>query len=164
MVRHWFRKPAGEIPCRFESCTLRAENHYQGGYYSTNTMGIFQKKASEPTPKELIQQVKVLQEKLDAVSIELSEFKQKMKNATTKVGLIRFNPFRELGGDQSFCIALLDDNNSGFVITSYYGANYHRVYAKDIVGGNSEYMLSEEEKQAIVEALQKESAKKKGEK
>ncbi|MFO7807274.1 MAG: DUF4446 family protein [Candidatus Moraniibacteriota bacterium] len=67
-----------------------------------------------------------------------------------KVGLLRFNPFREIGGDQSFSLALLDDNNNGAVLSSLYSREGVRIYAKSIQNGVSvKYPLTEEEKQAI---------------
>jgi hypothetical protein len=67
-----------------------------------------------------------------------------------KVGLLRFNPFREVGGDQSFALALLDDENNGLVLSSLYSREGVRIYAKSIQdGASSKYPLTEEEKQAI---------------
>lgn len=69
-----------------------------------------------------------------------------------KVGIIRYNPFKEAGGDQSFSIVLLDSQNNGFVITSLYGRETSRVYAKPVENGTSKYQLSEEERKVIEEA------------
>jgi len=67
-----------------------------------------------------------------------------------KVSLLRFNPFREIGGDQSFSLALLDDENSGAIISSLYSREGVRIYAKSIQKGVSpKHPLTEEEKQAI---------------
>ncbi len=69
-----------------------------------------------------------------------------------KVGLVRYNPFSDAGGDQSFALALLNENKDGIVISSLYGREMNRVYAKPIENGNSKYQLSEEEKAAIQNA------------
>jgi hypothetical protein len=69
-----------------------------------------------------------------------------------KTGVVRFNPFKDTGGDQSFAIALLDKNNTGLVISSLYGREGTRIYTKPIENGDSEYHLSEEEKEAIKKA------------
>jgi hypothetical protein len=67
-----------------------------------------------------------------------------------KVGIIRFNPFKDIGGDQSFALALLDGKNSGIVISSLHTREGTRIYSKPIIKGESEkYTLTEEEKQAI---------------
>lgn len=70
-----------------------------------------------------------------------------------KVGVIRFNPFKDTGGDQSFAIALLNKDNNGLVISSLYSREGTRIYTKPIEKGESSYHLSEEEKQAIQKAI-----------
>jgi hypothetical protein len=70
--------------------------------------------------------------------------------------VLRYNPFDNVGGDQSFSIALLDANNNGFVITSLYAREGTRVFAKPIKNGESEFPLSEEEKEAINRAISSE--------
>jgi len=67
-----------------------------------------------------------------------------------KIGVIRYNPFKDIGGDQSFAIALLDGKNSGLVISSLHTREGTRVYSKPVIVGESKkYPLTEEEKQAI---------------
>ena len=70
-----------------------------------------------------------------------------------KIGVIRFNPFDSLGGNQSFVIALLDKQNNGFVISSLFVKDGNRVYAKAVQNGNSEHSLSDEEKEALKRAM-----------
>jgi hypothetical protein len=69
-----------------------------------------------------------------------------------KVGLIRFNPFKELGGDHSFSLAILDGEDSGVIITSLHTRDRTRVYMKSIKKGQSDTDLSEEEKKALGKA------------
>jgi len=67
-----------------------------------------------------------------------------------KFAMIRFNPFKDVGGDQSFAIAMLNGKNNGLTISSLYTREGTRVYAKAITNGESEkHPLTEEEKQAI---------------
>ncbi|OGZ33077.1 MAG: hypothetical protein A2174_00640 [Candidatus Portnoybacteria bacterium RBG_13_41_18] len=66
-----------------------------------------------------------------------------------KVGVVRFNPFKESGSDQSFSIALLDTTNSGVMISGLFTREGTRLYVKPLAGGESKYPLSNEEKQAI---------------
>ena len=69
------------------------------------------------------------------------------------VGLVRFNPFPDAGGDQSFSVAFLDRKNNGVVITSLHARSGTRVYSNPVVRGDKgNYELSEEEKKAIEEA------------
>jgi hypothetical protein len=71
-----------------------------------------------------------------------------------RLGFVRFNPFSDTGGDQSFCICLLDQNNCGFVITSFHSREQTRIYAKSIINGRCEQSeLSKEESEAVKHAL-----------
>ena len=118
-------------------------------------MELFKKKTKKKpvSTKELEKKLQVLEEKLGTVTEELDSFKEEMKVAVTKVGIIRYNPFKDIGGDQSFSIALLDASDSGVVVTSHYGRDVNRVYAKPLEKGKSKYSLSQEEEQAIAGAL-----------
>jgi len=69
-----------------------------------------------------------------------------------KVGLVRFNPFREMGGDHSFSLALLDGKDTGVIVTGLHTRERTRVYMKAIKNGKSELELSEDEKKALVKA------------
>ena len=66
-----------------------------------------------------------------------------------KIGLARFNPFKELGGDHSFSLAILDKEDSGVIITSLHTRDRTRVYMKDIKNGNGSSELSVDEKKAL---------------
>jgi hypothetical protein len=70
-----------------------------------------------------------------------------------KIKLFRFNPFNDVGGDQSFILTLLDETNSGIVLTSLHNRNITRVYAKPIKNGEGEISLSNEEKNAIFKTI-----------
>jgi len=71
-----------------------------------------------------------------------------------KVGLYRYNPFDDLGGDQSFSLSILDQTNSGVILTSLHHRNFTRIYAKPVKNGEEDSItLSKEEKSAIVKAI-----------
>ncbi|MDP4038831.1 MAG: DUF4446 family protein [bacterium] len=88
---------------------------------------------------------------------ELAEFSAKLHKTSSvslqKVGLIRFNPFDDTGGDQSFCLAALDSRNNGFILSSIHARSGTRVYTKEIVRGKSKHHLSEEEYLALKKAI-----------
>ncbi len=69
------------------------------------------------------------------------------------IGVVRFNPFQDKGGDQSFVIAILDGHGDGVVLSGLHTRVDSRVYAKPVVGGQSTYTLTTEEKQAIARAI-----------
>ena len=91
---------------------------------------------------------------LQDVDARIREARERLRGSVQNVGMVRFNPFRDAGGDQSFCIALLDEKQNGVVISSLYARDGVRVYGKPIQAGASTYTLSEEEQQAISKALQ----------
>jgi hypothetical protein len=72
--------------------------------------------------------------------------------ALQRVGLVRFNPFEDTGGNQSFALALLDADGNGWVLSSLHARTGTRVYAKAVRGGRSDGALSEEETAAIRQA------------
>ncbi len=74
------------------------------------------------------------------------------RHAVTRVGLVRFNPFEDTGGDQSFALALLDADHDGIVVSSLHARGLTRIYAKSISGGRPEATLSEEEAEAVAMA------------
>ena len=75
-----------------------------------------------------------------------------LSKAITRVAVVRFNAFADTSSEMSFCVALLDDNNNGVIISAINGREESRSYAKPIENGSSEYKLTKEEEQALREA------------
>ncbi|MCK4259416.1 MAG: DUF4446 family protein [Halanaerobiales bacterium] len=94
-----------------------------------------------------------IQKNQQEIMKEQAQIVEILKNCFSKSGIVRFNPFDQVGGDQSFVIALLDQEGNGIVMSSLYGRNQSRFYGKPIVNGKSSYTLSDEEKKAIQQAL-----------
>ena len=91
---------------------------------------------------------------------ELEEVKKELKRLddegalhVQKLGLVRFNPFKEIGGDHSFSLALLDGKETGVVITGLHTRERTRIYMKAVKNGKSEHELSEDERKALIKAL-----------
>ena len=113
----------------------------------------FFKKTDEPKNiKELLVQFKKVKEDLGKASRKIKALETNIQTAIQKVGIIRFTPFKEIGGDQSFSIALLDKNNNGIVVTSIYSKETSRIFAKPIENSKSTYKLSQEEEETIRKA------------
>jgi len=72
-----------------------------------------------------------------------------LKRAFSRVGLVRYNPFEDTGGNQSFALALLDEHGDGFVVSSLHTRNLTRVYAKGVSAGKSDVGVSAEESEAL---------------
>jgi uncharacterized protein DUF4446 len=92
-------------------------------------------------------------EKVEALNRLHHELEELSKRSIQKVGVIRFNPFADSGGDQSFAIALLDAEGSGVVLSSLHGRADTRIFAKQVQAGRSKHALSDEEQDAIRKAL-----------
>ena len=88
---------------------------------------------------------------------KLEERTQKLQGLAehghSRIGFVRFNPFADTGGDQSFCLAVLDYKGNGWVISSIHARTGSRVYAKQIILGQSSHNLSDEEATAVTKAL-----------
>jgi len=75
-----------------------------------------------------------------------------LRRAFQRIGIVRFNPFEDTGGNQSFALALLDAAGNGWVLSSLHARSGTRVYAKAIHEGRSDGALSDEEAAAIKQA------------
>ena len=92
------------------------------------------------------------EKKLGALEPRVNALEDIGRIAIQKVGFLRFNPFEDTGGDQSFAVALLDREENGVVISSLYTREGVRVYAKEIRNGASKHQLSDEERSVLEEA------------
>lgn len=84
-----------------------------------------------------------------SIELKINDIERNLIQCVQKVGIIRFNAFDNVGSDLSFAIALLDNNDSGVVISGIYARDSSSTYAKPIISGKSKYSLSAEEIQAI---------------
>jgi hypothetical protein len=90
---------------------------------------------------------------LDEVSGRTATLERETKKSLGRVGLVRYNPFDDTGGNQSFALAILDASGDGFVVNSLHARGGTRVYAKTVSQGRSEVALSDEESEALRQAL-----------
>ena len=97
--------------------------------------------------------IEQLATRVDALTALQRELETSTGRSLQKIAVVRFNPFQDSGGDQSFAIALLDQRGSGVVVSSLHGRAETRIFAKQVVNGRSTHSLSDEEQQAIREAL-----------
>lgn len=92
---------------------------------------------------------------LEAITADGKQLATIASLSIQKIAVVRFNPFGDVGGDQSFSLAMLDGHDSGLVLTSIHGRGGTRVYAKPIDYGKSKYSLSQEEKKALAGAIKR---------
>lgn len=99
---------------------------------------------------ELLEQDKNIKTDLEEIKKQVREEMKSSLLHLQKIGLVRFNPFERVGGEQSFVVALLDKENNGIIVNFIYTREGLRAYTKRVQKGKGEeYELSEEEKKAI---------------
>ena len=86
---------------------------------------------------------------------ELERLDEILKKAITRIAVVRFDDFNNMSSDLSYCVAMLDSNNNGIVISGIFGREDSRTYVKPIVDGVSTYKLTQEEEKALQDAMKK---------
>lgn len=89
---------------------------------------------------------------VESILGRLDSLEARMATAKRYVGLVKFNAFDDVGGDQSFALAIYDERGNGAVVSSLVGRSDCRVYCKELVEGKAARGLGEEEEMAIREA------------
>ncbi len=111
------------------------------------------KKSLEDVFNKILDQLDANSKEIDKITAEIKNLSREGELHIQKVGLLRFNPFEETGGDQSFVLAILDKNNNGVVISSLHTRSSTRWYAKKVIEGKSkDGVLSKEEEKVIAKA------------
>lgn len=96
-----------------------------------------------------------LEKRTEALEEGLRGLEGEVSTHIQNFGMVRYNAFEGVGGEQSFSLALLDDSANGLVLTGIFGHAETRVYAKPIESGTSKYLISPEETRAIDAARKK---------
>ncbi|MBE6103006.1 MAG: DUF4446 family protein [Selenomonas ruminantium] len=100
-----------------------------------------------------IDEVQRVKEQNTALEVENQKISDLLQQALTRVGMVRFRAFEDMGGDLSYAVAMLDSHNNGVILSSVFGREGSQAYAKPIENGSSTYKLTEEEQQALREAM-----------
>lgn len=181
-LRRWSRKPVGEqSPREFESLPLRQTSHMPSSIAQTDAflwivlafaalnIGIFAwlltlrlrlkallaSKTGENLEKIITAQTREIAKLKDDVkrlSVHTRTLETHAHAALQKIGVVRFNPFKDAGSNQSFTIALLNHRNDGIILSNLANHTSARFYTKPIVGGKSSHNLSTEEQTALKQA------------
>jgi hypothetical protein len=125
----------------------RMVNHYNR-LFSGTSFGTFEEAMDRYVGRleETVNQVDALNQLCRAVETDLN-------GTIQRVGIVRFNPFADVGSDQSFAVALLDGTGSGIILSSLFSRASTRIFAKAIVEGKSSHPLTEEERAAVEQAM-----------
>ena len=106
----------------------------------------------EDTIAALENNINKLENAAGKMQSEITTLNGKIKKSIRGLETIRFNPFPDQGGNQSFAIGMLDEEGDGLVLSSMYGRERMSVFAKPVKGGASQYELTVEEKEALSKA------------
>ncbi len=95
------------------------------------------------------EQMKDIKDVEIAINKHLVNVDKRLDKSIRSIETIRFNPFLDAGGNQSFAISFLNDEGDGVIISSLYARDRMSIFAKPIIKGKSEFELSEEEKEVL---------------
>lgn len=121
--------------------TLKHYKNLTGGVRGENLVSVWEK---------YLEKEKQNEEDLKNLNSGLNLLRERSKTHIQRVGVTRFNPFNDAGGNQSFAATLLDENGDGVLLSSLHGRDLTRVYAKPVKGYKPEgFDFSQEEQDAV---------------
>lgn len=94
-----------------------------------------------------------LEEGLSETNTYCKQLERNMQNCVQKIGVVRYNAYKDAGSDLSFAVALLDAKNNGVVLNGIYSREMSNIYAKPVVNGKSNYTMTNEENEALLKAM-----------
>ena len=104
--------------------------------------------------KSFIDRSNAIDERHSRIINDIRAIQRQIKFCIQKIGIVRYNPFEDVGGDLCSAVAILDQNNDGFVLNSVYSRDGCYTYAKPIEKGKCpKYKLSGEEEEAVIQAV-----------
>ncbi|ERT58733.1 MULTISPECIES: DUF4446 family protein [Megasphaera] len=103
--------------------------------------------------REDVRQLQEIQQTLNAMHDTQKDILAVQDQAFRKIGFVKYNAFENIGNNLSFAFTVLDGKNDGFCLSSVYGRNESRIFAKPIIGGKCLYGMSAEETESLENAL-----------
>ena len=102
---------------------------------------------------ELTKKTKELEEERKKTELQITSIDKRLAQSIRNIETVRFNPFPQVGGNQSFAMSLLNDEGNGVVISSLYSRDRTSLFAKPIKAGQSEFELTKEEKNVLKKSI-----------
>lgn len=99
--------------------------------------------------KKYLDDVREIKKDNAEIKAYYTQLDRDISSCIQKIGLVRYNAFKDVGSDLSFAVALLDRHDNGIVLNGLYGSESSNIYAKPIKAGISSYQLSDEEAYAL---------------
>lgn len=103
--------------------------------------------------EKYINRVANTEEEIRKLSLYYKDLNQKTEKCMQKLGIVRYNAYKDTGSDLSFAVCLLDEKNNGVVFNGIYSRDMSNIYAKPIQNGVSKYKITPEEQEAINRAM-----------
>lgn len=103
--------------------------------------------------RDLFSDIDYLKEAVDQNAKEIRHIYKRLETTYQKLGIVKYDAFQQMGGRLSFSLALLDENNDGFILNSVHSSDGCYSYTKEIKDGGCEISLGEEEQQALSIAM-----------
>lgn len=109
--------------------------------------------------EEYVKKVDEIKEENKEIVDYCQRLDDKSNDYLKKIGMVRYNAYKDTGSNLSFALALLDNKDNGVVLNGIYARDNSNIYAKPVINGKSEYILSKEEEEAINKAVADKSKK-----
>ena len=103
--------------------------------------------------EENFKQMNELQQNYEESQKAVEDTLQEIKSTFHKMGIVKYDAFKEMGGNLSFTLCMLDDMNTGFILNTMHGRDSSYTYIKEIIKGEAYATLGEEEKEALEKAI-----------
>jgi len=107
----------------------------------------------EKSVLNLYESNRVIKDQTEINRKNIREISNKQKYAFQKFGLVKYDAFKQMGGELSFCLVMLNDKKDGYIINNVHGAEGSYTYSKEIKNGICNVVLGDEENQALKKAL-----------
>ncbi len=111
-------------------------------------------KSLEESIQDLFTENQAIKERVSGNRKDIKAIYRQLAKAYQKVGLVKYDAYQQMGGMLSFALAMLDEDNNGFILNSVHSAEGCYIYSKDIKEGQCELELGKEEKEAMSIAMQ----------
>jgi hypothetical protein len=102
---------------------------------------------------ERFAELDIMQQIATQHALDIKTLKRQFRSSYSKVGIVKYDAFKEMGGTLSFALALLNDRNSGYILNCMHSREGCYTYVKEIIHGESYIALSEEEKESLQSAI-----------
>lgn len=120
-------------------------------------MGGKNAKTLEESFRKQFEEINIVKEQSDVFHTRLTYLEKNLSRSYSKCGVVKYDAFKEMSGQLSFAYALLNDSNTGFVVNSIHSREGSYSYIKEIIRGECPLPLSDEEEQAVKQAIESRS-------